>query len=78
MGKYGRFDLMIACSTLVMYGLMYLNTYAPEHVHFSQPRAGIVDPLVRKLADTINATQRREIAEMEALIADIEAHGPRR
>lgn len=153
MGKYGRFGLMIGCSTLVMYGLMYLNTYALAHVHFSQTRAWmalimgaamaivmllfmlgmypckrtnaailagaaalfaaslwlvrsqatvddvaymramiphhsiaimtserarITDPRVRKLADAIGATQRREIAEMEALIADIEAHGPRR
>ncbi|MGG7604031.1 DUF305 domain-containing protein [Massilia sp. BKSP1R2A-1] len=153
MGKYGRFGLMIGCSTLVMYGLMYLNTYALAHVHFSQTRAWmalvmgaamaivmlmfmlgmypskrtnaailagaaalfaaslwlvrsqatvddvaymramiphhsiaimtserarIADPRVRKLADAIGATQRREIAEMEALIADIEAHGPQR
>lgn len=153
MGKYGRFGLMVGCSTLVMYGLMYLNTYALAHVHFSQTRAwmaavmgaamaivmllfmlgmypnkrtnaailagaavlfaaalwlvrsqatvddvaymramiphhsiaimtseraGITDPRVRKLADAIIATQRREIAEMETLIADIEAHGPQR
>lgn len=153
MGKYGRFALMIGCSTLLMYGLMYLNTYALAHVHFSQTRAWmallmgaamaivmlgfmmgmyprkvvnaailagaallfalalwlvrsqatvddaaymramiphhsiaimtserarIADPRVRKLADAIIATQRREIAEMEALIVDIEANGPRR
>ena len=29
---------MIATSTIVMFGLMYLNTYALEHVHFSQTR----------------------------------------
>lgn len=150
---YRRFGWMILCSTLVMYGLMYLNTYALQHVHFSQTRmwmalvmgaamavvmlafmrgmyenkrrnaaifiaaiavfaaslwlvrsqatvddvsymramiphhsiaimtserARIEDPRVRKLADGIIATQRKEIAEMEALIADIERNGPQR
>ncbi|THC41861.1 DUF305 domain-containing protein [Massilia sp. Mn16-1_5] len=153
MGSYRRFGLMILVSTLVMYGLMYLNTYEPAHVHFSQTRAwmalvmgaamaivmlafmggmyedkrvnagifagaallfalalwlvrsqstvddvsymramiphhsiaimtseraGISDARVRKLADNIAATQRREIAEMETLIADIERNGPRK
>lgn len=35
---YGRFFAMIATSTVVMYGLMYLNTYAADHVFFSQTR----------------------------------------
>jgi len=35
---YGRFGAMIATSTLVMFGLMYLNTYALEHVFYSQTR----------------------------------------
>ena len=30
---------MIATSTVVMYGLMYLNTYAYEHVFWSETRA---------------------------------------
>ena len=144
--SYGRFAAMILTSTIVMFGLMYLNTYAAEHVWFSQTRmwmalymgaamavvmlsfmlgmyssrrtnltiyalaalvfvgslylvrsqdtvgdeawmkamiphhsiailtserANISDPRVRKLADGIIETQRREIAEMEALIADL-------
>ncbi|QFU07211.1 hypothetical protein PARPLA_01270 [Rhodobacteraceae bacterium THAF1] len=36
---YGRFLAMIGTSTVVMYGLMYLNTYALDHVFFSQTRA---------------------------------------
>lgn len=36
---YGRFAAMIATSTVVMFGLMYLNTYALSHVEFSQTRA---------------------------------------
>ena len=38
-GGYGRFAAMIATSTVVMYGLMYLNTYALDHVEWSQTRA---------------------------------------
>ncbi len=36
---YVRFGAMIATSTIVMFGLMYLNTYALDHVFFSQTRA---------------------------------------
>ena len=36
---YGRFFAMIATSTLVMFGLMYLNVWALDHVFFSQTRA---------------------------------------
>ncbi|WP_422372329.1 DUF305 domain-containing protein [Hoeflea sp.] len=144
--SYGRFAAMILTSTLVMYGLMYLNTWALDHIWFSQTRAwmalymgaamtvvmlaymlgmyrrtgvnvaifagaavvfavslflvrsqatvddeawmkamiphhsiailtseraNISDPRVRELANGIIETQRREIAEMEALIADL-------
>ena len=145
--SYGRFAAMIATSTVVMFGLMYLNTYQLSHVAFSETRtymafvmgasmavimlsfmlsmyaskwvnigiylAGIVvfagslylvrsqetvqdvsymkamiphhsiailtseraeisDPRVRELADTIIETQRKEIAEMESLIRELE------
>ena len=144
---YRRFAGMIAASTVIMYGLMYLNTYQWSHVHFSETRlymallmgatmavvmlafmwsmyrervvnlaivggavivfagslwlvrsqatvgevsymramiphhsiailtserADIRDPRVRQLADEIIEAQRREIAEMETLIADLE------
>jgi hypothetical protein len=36
--SYKRFGVMIAVSTLVMFALMYLNTYALEHVYYSQTR----------------------------------------
>jgi DUF305 family protein family protein len=38
MPKYARFGLMIATSTVVMFGLMYLNTYRLDHVFFSETR----------------------------------------
>ena len=37
--SYGRFAAMIATSTVVMFGLMYLNTYAWDHVRWSETRA---------------------------------------
>ena len=39
MNGYARFGAMIATSTIVMFGLMYLNTYQFDHVFFSQTRA---------------------------------------
>lgn len=36
---YSRFFAMIATSTVTMFGLMYLNTFAWEHVFFSETRA---------------------------------------
>ena len=39
MSKYMRFGVMIATSTVVMFGLMYLNVYSLDHVYFSQTRA---------------------------------------
>lgn len=39
MKPYTRFAAMIATSTVVMFGLMYLNTYQLDHVYFSETRA---------------------------------------
>ncbi|WP_238367930.1 DUF305 domain-containing protein [Mesobacterium pallidum] len=36
---YSRFFMMIATSTVVMFGLMYLNTYLFGHIFFSETRA---------------------------------------
>ncbi|MCQ4277989.1 DUF305 domain-containing protein [Pseudomonas stutzeri] len=37
--SYWRFAAMIATSTVVMFGLMYMNTYAFEHIFWSETRA---------------------------------------
>ncbi len=39
MSKYLKFGSMIATETVVMFGLMYLNTYAFDHIFFSETRA---------------------------------------
>lgn len=39
MKGYKKFAAMIATSTLIMYGLMYLNTYQVSHIFFSETRA---------------------------------------
>jgi uncharacterized protein (DUF305 family) len=58
----------------------YMRAMIPHHsiAIMTSERARIRDPRVRKLADAIIDTQRREIAEMNELIADIERNGPRR
>jgi hypothetical protein len=38
-GSYGRFAAMIITATVIMFGLMYLNTYALDHVQWSETRA---------------------------------------
>jgi len=38
MPAYTRFAAMILTSTIVMFGLMYLNTYQLDHVFFSETR----------------------------------------
>lgn len=38
MRKYGRFAAMIVTSTVVMFGLMYINTYEWSHVRYSETR----------------------------------------
>ena len=149
--SYTRFIAMIVTSTVVMFGLMYLNTYALGHIQFSETRtymalymgavmaiimllfmwgmynkqafnyvviassvaifavslyllrsqttvqdvswmramiphhsiailtserAEISDPRVQRLAKNIIEAQRLEIAEMNALIADLQGGRP--
>ncbi|TFW30413.1 DUF305 domain-containing protein [Massilia arenosa] len=52
----------------------YMKAMIPHHsiAILTSERAGIRDARVRRLADGIIATQRREIGEMEHLIEDLE------
>jgi hypothetical protein len=63
--------------------IAWMKAMIPHHsiAILTSERARITDPRVRKLADGIIETQRREIAEMESLIKDIRqqpAEGPRK
>ena len=51
----------------------WMKAMIPHHsiAILTSERARIRDPRVRKLADGIIETQRREIAEMESLIKDL-------
>lgn len=55
----------------------YMRAMIPHHsiAILTSERANIDDVRVRELADEISEAQRREIAEMEWLIADIEENG---
>lgn len=54
--------------------IQYMKAMIPHHSSavMTSRHASIKDPRVRQLADSIIASQRREIAEMKALIADLE------
>ncbi|WP_188974424.1 DUF305 domain-containing protein, partial [Deinococcus aerolatus] len=53
----------------------WMKAMIPHHsiAILTSERANITDPRVRELADSIIEAQRREIAEMKALIQDIES-----
>ncbi|ARU17127.1 DUF305 domain-containing protein [Croceicoccus marinus] len=57
----------------------YMKAMIPHHsiAIMTSERAHIRDPRVRELAKNIIVAQRREIAEMKYLIADIEENGVR-
>ncbi|MGD6856044.1 DUF305 domain-containing protein [Bacillus infantis] len=38
MKQYARFGLMIAVSTVIMFGLMYLNVFQLDHIFYSETR----------------------------------------
>lgn len=38
MNNYAKFSAMIATATVIMFGLMYLNTYQSDHLFFSETR----------------------------------------
>ncbi|HSM35889.1 MAG TPA: DUF305 domain-containing protein [Longimicrobiales bacterium] len=57
----------------------YMRAMIPHHsiAVMTSERAHIRDPRTRRLAQAIISAQRREIAEMRYLIAEIEEHGIR-
>ena len=66
--------LFLARSQETIGDVGWMKAMIPHHsiAILTSERAEISDPRVRKLADEIILAQRREIAEMEALINDLE------
>jgi uncharacterized protein (DUF305 family) len=66
--------LYLARSQSSVGDVAWMKAMIPHHsiAILTSERARISDPRVRKLADEIIQAQRREIAEMEALIAEME------
>jgi uncharacterized protein (DUF305 family) len=66
--------LWLVRSQATVEDLSYMRAMIPHHsiAILTSERAHIEDPRVRKLADQIIESQRREIGEMKALIEDLE------
>lgn len=71
--------LWLVRSQTTVNGVEYMRAMIPHHsiAIMTSERAHIRDPRVRKLAHDIIVAQRREIAQMKYLIADIEKNGVR-
>jgi uncharacterized protein (DUF305 family) len=67
-------SLSLVRSQTTVEDVAWMKAMIPHHsiAILTSERAGISDPRVRELADGIIEAQRREIAEMKALIADLE------
>jgi len=70
-------SLWLVRSQATVDGVDYMEGMIPHHsiAILTSERANIMDPRVRRLADQILLTQRKEIKEMPWLIADIKAYG---
>jgi uncharacterized protein (DUF305 family) len=70
--------LVLLRSQATVQDVSYMSAMIPHHsiAILTSERAQISDPRVRRLADEIIKAQRREIAEMKALIADLEGGPP--
>jgi len=68
------FALWLVRSQATIEDVSYMKAMIPHHsiAILTSERAHISDPRVRKLADQIIESQRREILEMKALIKDLE------
>lgn len=66
--------LYLARSQQTVRDVAWMKAMIPHHsiAILTSERARLSDPRVRKLADGIIESQRREIAEMEALITELE------
>lgn len=74
----GVVSFFLSQSQLLVDDESYMKGMIPHHsiAILTSERAGIEDVRVRELADAIIEAQRREIAEMDWLLADIDENGP--
>src|SRR5690349_10935006 len=63
---YARFTAMVATSTVAMFGLMYLNTYAFDHVFFSETRAYMALVMGAAMAAVMLAFMRHMLKDRRA------------
>ena len=66
---YARFAAMVIASTVVMFGLMYLNTYEVEHVFFSETRAYMAVVMGAAMAMTMLGFMLHMLKNRQANIA---------
>ncbi|MGE0256783.1 MAG: DUF305 domain-containing protein [Alphaproteobacteria bacterium] len=71
--SYPRFAAMIGLSTVVMFGLMYLNTYALDHVTYSQTRTWMAVVMGAAMAIVMLAFMWSMYSNVRANIAIIAA-----
>lgn len=73
----GGLGLWLSRSQALVDDQAYMRGMIPHHsiAILTSERAGIEDVRVRELADGIIETQRKEIAQMDWLVRDIEEHG---
>lgn len=71
-------SLWLVRSQTTVEDVSYMKAMIPHHsiAILTSERARIEDPRVRDLADSIIESQREEIAQMKALIEDLQAGGP--
>ena len=74
----GGVFFLLSQTQILVGDVNYMRAMIPHHsiAILTSDRAGIEDLRVRELADGIIAAQRREIKEMDWLIADIGENGP--
>ena len=66
MNKYPKFFAMIITSTIVMFGLMYLNTYQLDHIYFSETRAYMALVMGATISGRAESATERECARVAA------------
>ena len=66
---YARFAAMVVASTVVMFGLMYLNTYEVEHVFFSETRASMAVVMGAAMAMTMLGFMLHMLKNRQANVA---------